>query len=142
MSDARDANSVPTIVLVEDSQDDAYFFQRALKKSGVVCEVKHFWDGGAVVEWLREVTVASGPLPQLLFLDLKMPVMTGFDVLTWIGGQRFAGALPVIILSGSDQQSDQQRARELGAAEFLVKPITASCLADRLKKLVPVGPGV
>ena len=70
--------------------------------------------------------------PILIFLDLKMPVMSGFEVLEWL---RFSGLEPapkVIVLSGSNDQDDRGRALSLGAAEYLVKPITAELLSERI----------
>jgi diguanylate cyclase len=92
-------------------------------------------DGSAAVKLLQEALSDSSRIPDLVFLDLKMPVMSGFGVLGWIRRQEFADTLPVIVLSGSDQEADRLRARELGASEFIVKPVTASGLADRLQNL-------
>ena len=123
------------ILLVEDSEDDAYFFQRALSRSGRQCSLKHVSDGGAAVKLLREALADAAMIPDLVFLDLKMPVMSGFEVLEWIRGQSFAETFSVIVLSGSAQEADRLRALELGASEFIVKPITASALGDRLQNL-------
>jgi CheY-like chemotaxis protein len=128
-------NLVPTILLVEDSQDDAYFFKRALKRSGCECELEHVFDGGAAVQRLREALTDASRMPDLVFLDLKMPVLSGFEVLDWIRGQAFASTLQVIVLSGSDQEADRRRARELGAFDFIVKPITADGITARLQNL-------
>ena len=125
----------PTILLVEDSEDDAYFFQRALSKSGSQCSLKHVADGGAAVKLLGEALSNGSRMPDLVFLDLKMPVMNGFEVLEWIRRQQLSCPPPVIVLSGSDQEADRVRALELGASEFVVKPITAGGLADRLQNL-------
>jgi CheY-like chemotaxis protein len=129
------AKPIPTILLVEDSEDDSYFFQRALQRSGQPCGLTHVRDGAAAVEALQKALSGESKLPDLIFLDLKMPVMSGFEVLQWIRAQNIAQAVPVIVLSGSDQQADQTRALRLGAADFLVKPITPGTLAERLQAL-------
>ena len=129
------ARPIPIILLVEDSEDDAYFFERALRRSGRECLLKHVSDGGGAVKLLREALSDISRMPDLIFLDLKMPVMSGFEVLEWIRRQEFPGTLPVIVLSGSDQETDRLRALELGASEFIVKPIKASGLAERLQNL-------
>ena len=65
----------------------------------------------------------AGDAPFLIFLDLKMPVMSGFDVLQWL---KNSGLKPqVIVLSGSNDQADRSRAFSLGATDYLVKPISS-----------------
>ena len=104
-----------------------------MSRSGRQCSLKHVSDGGAAVKLLREALADAAMIPDLVFLDLKMPVMSGFEVLEWIRGQSFAETFSVTVLSGSAQEADRLRALELGASEFIVKPITASGLADRLQ---------
>ena len=62
------------------------------------------------------------PLPSLILLDLKLPGMDGFDVLRWIRQEPNFGSLPVIVLTSSEQIRDVNRAYQLGANSFLVKP--------------------
>jgi CheY-like chemotaxis protein len=120
-----------TILLVEDSEDDAFFFRKALSKSGLECDLVHVLDGGAAVRFL-EAALAGGPRPEHIFLDLKLPGLNGFDVLTWIGAQNFDPPLEISILSGSDHTTDRERAKALGAAAYLVKPVTVACLQERM----------
>jgi CheY-like chemotaxis protein len=122
-----------TILLVEDSEDDAFFFGRALEKiGGQLRRFTHLEDGSDAVEFLEEFGKApSGPV--LMFLDLKMPVMNGFDVLAWIRERVLAFPLQVMVLSGSDDPRDRARALELGAEDYLVKPIMTGALADKIQ---------
>ncbi len=110
------------VLLVEDSEDDSFFFQRAVEKATIPCEVKHVMDGQTAVEYLGQCE--SSMLPSLIFLDLKMPVVDGFEVLEWLRSQPLMQSIPVVVLSGSNQESDKRRARDLGASDYLVKPIT------------------
>ena len=114
----------PLILLVEDSDDDAFFFERTLQKSGLGCSLSHVTDGAQAVDFLRNAA-SSGEhrLPQTIFLDLKMPVLNGFEVLDWIRTQRFPPSMQVIVLSGSEHEDDKARAARLGAADYLVKPV-------------------
>jgi CheY-like chemotaxis protein len=66
------------------------------------------------------------PLPSLLLLDLKMPRKNGFDVLEWIRQQPGLGSLRVVVLTSSDEIRDVNRAYQLGANSFLVKPLDFS----------------
>jgi CheY-like chemotaxis protein len=123
------------VLLVEDSDDDAYFFQRILRKSGEQCDYAHLQNGRKAVELLETMAAQEipGQDPTLMFLDLKMPVLSGFDVLTWIKQARLQQSLHVVVLSGSDDPQDRQRARELGAAEYIVKPISIERLKDEIR---------
>lgn len=62
------------------------------------------------------------PLPALVVLDLKMPRMSGFDVLAWLATKPEFRSLPAVVLSSSADESDIKRARQLGAREYFVKP--------------------
>jgi CheY-like chemotaxis protein len=125
------------ILLAEDCGDDAYFFQRTLKKSSMECELTHVINGATAIEFLSQ---NGGNLifPDILFLDLKMPVVSGFDVLEWIGRASHCCNLKVIVLSGSNDAADGQRARELGAADYVVKPISTDDLRMHLQALCPI----
>lgn len=119
------------VLLVEDSPEDVFFFERALKRSGRGNEVKLsiVTDGGMAVEFLER----NGYRPDLIFLDLKLPRLSGFDVLRWIRQQDFSPSLRVIVLSGSSHEKDQALASELGAVDYVVKPISPQTLAKLLQ---------
>lgn len=125
---ATGGNHEHEILLAEDSEDDFYFFQRAFRKAGVNCALIRAANGKAAIDLLSR----DRPLPLLIFLDLKMPVLSGFDVLEWMVSARLNPAPKVFVLSGSNDQADMDRAASLGAAGYLVKPISAELLKERL----------
>jgi CheY-like chemotaxis protein len=130
--------SKPLVLLVEDSEDDAYFFKRTFKKSGAHCNLQHAVDGSAAVEVIKQTATSDqARFPVVMFLDLKMPVMNGFEVLTWLRAQSFPFPLKVVVLSGSDQPEDRERAARLGAAEYLTKPVTTGALQRLLGEICP-----
>jgi two-component system, response regulator len=133
MSD--ESKNSPRILLAEDSEDDAYFFQRALKKSCLGCSFVRAANGKLAIEFLAEANRNVEDAPSLLFLDLKMPVMSGFEVLDWIKLARLNFPLKVVVLSGSNDSADRMRAASLGAADYLVKPITADDLKRQVENL-------
>jgi CheY-like chemotaxis protein len=125
-----------TVLLVEDNEDDAFLMNRALSHSGMEFQVQVATDGKEALNYLggtgRYADRDQYPFPCLVFLDLKLPYVHGFDVLTWIR-QRFApDHLPVAILTSSPEERDRQRARELGANEYLVKPPTREMVRDAM----------
>jgi DNA-binding response OmpR family regulator len=127
----------PIIFLVEDSPDDEFFFRSALTRTGIPCELDYAPDGAAAIRHFETVRSPEGArldgCPDLVFLDLKMPVVSGFDVLTWLRGHPFSPALDVAVLSGSDRAQDMTLAQSLGASMFYVKPLSADRLAGHIR---------
>jgi len=119
---SRNAN----ILLAEDEETDAYFVNMAFKKAGLPHSISHVLDGQQVIEYLKgEGHFADRklhPLPQLLLLDLKMPRVNGFDVLTWLQEHADLKKMPVVVLSSSDYPDDLETARKLGASDYRIKP--------------------
>jgi len=129
-------SNVPRLLLVEDDENDGFFFRRAFKRSGFAYPLDHVFHGRAAIEFL-EAAAKSNTLPKVVFLDLKLPVLNGFDVLAWMQKQPALAPVPVIVLSGSEQQQDKDRARKLGAVDYLVKPLKAEDLQRLLGYLLP-----
>lgn len=135
----------PIVLLAEDSEDDAFFFRWTLKKCGLDCDLVHAADGA---EAIRILETAAGPdgrhgknCPDLVFLDLKMPTLTGFEVLAWIRDHPFNPPLDVAVLSGSEHATDVQRAKDLGASAYFVKPLTGDQLRTRFAAWQEQGSG-
>jgi|SRR5436190_21951717 CheY-like chemotaxis protein len=134
----RTDTSSPVVLLVEESEDDAFFFERTLQKAGTTGSVQRAVDGAEAIAFLR--TALAGPrekLPRVVFLDLKMPVLNGFEVLEWIATEPFPPEMRVIVLSGSDHHEDRSRAAHLGATDYLVKPVRVRDLQRLLPDLCP-----
>ena len=127
----------PVILHIEDSEDDVFFFRHALKKTGMGCAVFHAADGAAALRYLRAAWADRNdpehPWPDLIFLDLKLPTFSGFEILAWIREQKIDAPLRITILSGSEHASDIQRAKSLGAESYLVKPIATEQLRERIQ---------
>lgn len=125
----------PLVLLAEDSEDDAFFFRWTLHKCGFDCDLVHASDGAEAVKILQSGADDAGyrtsSCPDLVFLDLKMPAMTGFEVLDWIRQHPVIPPLDVAVLSGSEHTSDVERAKRLGASAYYVKPLSLSNIRDR-----------
>lgn len=129
----------PNLLLVEDSEDDAFFFRRTLQKSGMCCSLSHVEDGAQAIDFLQKAILSGEQnLPQTVFLDLKMPVLNGFEVLEWIKRQPFRARIKVIVLSGSEHQGDRERAARLEAMDYLVKPVKVNDLHRLLRDICPL----
>ena len=120
-------------LLVEDNEDHALLFKRALAKSKIVNPLQIVPNGAEAINYLqgagRYRNRAEFPLPALVLLDLKMPGVDGFEVLSWIRQQPTLSSLRVVVLTSSDEMRDVNRAYQLGANSFLVKPSDLEDLA-------------
>jgi CheY-like chemotaxis protein len=123
-------NNRATILIAEDDALDVELLQRAFKEAGITNLLRVVPDGQACVDFLEAVlkptaTAAGQRAPWLLLLDLKMPRLTGMDVLRWRRNQPLLRCLPVIVFSSSANQLDIESAYALGANAFVVKPTSA-----------------
>jgi CheY-like chemotaxis protein len=121
-------------MLVEDNEDDVFLMKRALQGARVVNPLYVVEDGQEAVDYLSGAGKFADrdhyPLPAVVFLDLKLPLMSGHDVLAWIRQQREFETLIVIVLTSSNEASDLSRCYALGANSYLVKPPTPEQLDD------------
>ena len=128
-----------TILLAEDDQNDIMLIRRAFTKSHVVNPIACVENGEEVVNYLSGNGVYSDrdqhPLPFMLLLDLKLPRMSGHEVLKWLRAQQGLRRLPVVVLTSSREPADINRAYELGANSYLVKPVVFEEFTTLLKQL-------
>lgn len=128
----------PVILLAEDSDDDVYFFRWVARKVAQDFDIVCVPDGKEAVRVLAAGIDASGhrtsQCPDIFFLDLKMPMYSGFEVLQWMQSHPVTPPIPVAILSGSDHAADIDRAVHLGASAFFTKPISAPKMAEFLAR--------
>jgi len=126
-----------TILHVEDDSNDALLFQHACRKAGMDINLQVVSDGEEALAYLKGSEQFKNrdkhPFPTLVLLDLKLPRVNGFDVLTWMKTEQNMRRLPVIVLSSSTHQADVKRAYELGANSFLVKPVAFEALVGLAK---------
>jgi CheY-like chemotaxis protein len=126
------------ILLAEDDPNDTLLIKRAFQKAGLGEVLKSVGDGEQAINYLRGVGQyadrARFPLPFLLLLDLKMPGTNGFEVLQWIRSQLDLKRLLVVVLTSSNLQADVDRAYELGANSYLVKPVEFNEMVNMIQR--------
>lgn len=117
-----DASGPDPVLLIDDDDDAILLIQLLLKRAGVTSPVNIATDGEQAVayfkSWMQE---RSFPRPQIVFLDLKLPRTSGFEVLKWIRSQPALADLPVMIMSSSNRPLDMETARSLGADFYCEK---------------------
>ena len=127
------------ILIVEDREDDILLMRKAFDKASLPNPITIVRDGEEALAYLSgEGKYASRdeyPLPALILLDLKLPRMDGFEVLTWIRKQDGIRPLPVVVLTSSNQLRDVNRAYELGANSFFVKEFDFQSSVDLTRLL-------
>jgi CheY-like chemotaxis protein len=114
------------ILLVDDNDDDAFFIEKAFKTMGATSHIFRCIDGRETQKYLAGEAPFSNrgfyPLPDLILLDLKIPHLSGLEVLAWIRSHPALRTLIVVVLSSSSQQRDIDQAYSLQANCFLTKP--------------------
>lgn len=126
-----------TILLVEDEENDATLLKMAFTKNGIPNPVQWAKDGVEAIAYLNgEGEYADRerhPFPEVLILDLKMPRMSGLELLEWIRHHPEFRVIPTIIMSSSRQDPDIEKAYNLGANTYMIKPTSFNELAKMVK---------
>ena len=126
------------ILLAEDDANDVVLLERAFEKAGLRPSLKLVRDGEQAIQYLSGQGVYADrkkfPLPFLLLLDLKMPGTDGFEVLQWLRQKPDFKRLLIVVLTSSNLQSDVDRAYDLGANSYLVKPVSFDEMANLIKR--------
>lgn len=107
------------VYLVEDDMDDQEIIQAALVQNGYTGPLITLQNGKALMDRLLEDATAK---PDVILLDLDLPLRDGFDVLAEIKWHPLFRTIPVIVLTASKKKSDERRCLELGCSSFFTKP--------------------
>ena len=126
------------ILLVEDDPNDVLLIQRAFQKADLNNSLKVVRNGEQAVEYLSGEDAYADrerfPLPFLVLLDLKMPGTDGFEVLAWVRSVANLKRLLVVVLTSSNLQADVDKAYELGANSYLVKPVEFDDMVNLIQR--------
>lgn len=127
------------ILLAEDSMNDALLTIRGLTKSGLSNKLHHVKDGAEALEFIYGKGIYSTRDPQkrlkLILLDLKMPKMSGMQVLERIKSDENFKSIPVVILTSSKEDPDIHQCYKLGANSYIVKPVESDNFFQAIREL-------
>jgi len=125
------------VLIAEDDPSDAFLLKRAFASAEIRATLHFVRDGQEAIDYLEGEAGYSDrdsyPMPDLILLDLKMPRLNGFDVLNWLRQKPGLKRLLVTVLTSSDQPKDIDRAYDLGANSYLLKPHNSHDLLELIK---------
>ncbi len=111
------------ILLIEDNPDDELLMRRALSQNHVEAELVVAHDGEEAIAYLYSQEMQQGPRPALILLDLKLPKVSGLEVLRRIRAHETTAHLPVVILTTSSEERDILESYRLGGNSYIKKPV-------------------
>jgi len=125
------------ILLAEDNEDHLFLIVRALRDmEGVRLEIDAVRDGAEALDYInRRGRFEARPRPHLIILDLKMPKVSGFEVIESIKKDPELRTIPIVVLTASDRDEDVEASYDLGANSYVVKPSTPAGLREGLQEL-------
>lgn len=120
----RNTEMAKTILVAEDDPNDQFLIQRELTKLALPVQVRFVNDGEQTIAYLSALAKpdCQSPKPDLLFVDLKMPRLNGFELLEWMREHGFCKRVITVVVSSSNLQRDIDKAYDLGANAYVVKP--------------------
>jgi two-component system response regulator len=132
-------NPTRLILMVEDNPDDELLTLDALRAVNAPCEIVVTRDGVEALEYLFANGAYhgrdEGRQPCVVLLDLKLPKLSGFDVLSRMRGDERTRLLPVVLLTSSSQEEDMTRGYSAGANSFVRKPVQFERFLDSMRSL-------
>jgi CheY-like chemotaxis protein len=127
------------ILMADDDVDDFLLVKTALQDFDIPAEIINFANGVALMAYLEGEDPFRNrkekPVPSVILLDLNMPVMDGREVLLEMAHKKPGNGIPVVVFTTSADPRDMQSCRELGAADYVVKPNTYGGLLDTMRYL-------
>lgn len=127
------------ILLVEDNDIDAELTLRALHKNNLSNHIHRLIDGQEALDYLFQPGAASESEkhkpPRLILLDLKLPKVSGLEVLKAIKNDPLTQKIPVVVLTSSSEEQDIVESYRLGVNSYIVKPVEFDRFVEAVQKL-------
>jgi len=127
------------VLLVEDDEGHSLLIQEFLRENEMIHHVYSVMDGQAALDYLfhenKYADPEKSPMPDLVLLDINLPLVNGFDVLKKIKNSDNLKNIPVIILSSAESQSEVNKGYQLGANNYVTKPVDFELFKKKVKYL-------
>lgn len=133
----KNVKDIDTILLVEDEEDHARLIKISLDRSGLMNAIYWVKNGVEAMEYITRTgryNEENAPKPGLILLDIKLPMKDGFEVLKELKSDEVYKTIPIVILTTTSDTDDIKRALELGANDYLVKPIKFADFVEKVGK--------
>lgn len=127
------SDAMKKILLIDDDRDDAELFKEALSEINSSINFQHYEDAR---QGLQKLLEKQDNLPDLIFLDINMPVTSGWECLAEFKKTDHLKNIPVIMFTTSSQPKEKEMAKELGAADFITKPSEYKVLKEMLSSVL------
>jgi two-component system response regulator len=128
-----------TILLIEDNEDHIEHTLDALNEVGLVKDIKVVSDGEEAIHYLfrkdKYADPAKSPRPDLILLDIKLPKVSGFEILKRIKTDPDLKVIPVILLTTTGKKEDIDRGARLGTNDYIIKPVEYETFIQKVKGL-------
>lgn len=125
-----------TILMADDDAEDREFARDAMADARLSNDFRTVQDGAELLRYLRRedeyADPATSPVPGIILLDLKMPIMDGFEALEQIKADARLSRIPIVVLTTSGSDEDIVRSYDLKASSYIRKPVTFDGLVDAL----------
>jgi two-component system response regulator len=130
------------IILVEDNPDDAILTIRAFKSKNLDQYIIHLKNGEEALDFFFNKTTNNGHLftdsiTTIILLDINMPKVDGLQVLKALKSSDFSKHIPVVMLTSSTDDPVIEKCKELGADDYIIKPVTLEGFKEVVVKLIP-----
>jgi CheY-like chemotaxis protein len=125
--------AISRVLLIDDEWEAHDIFHRILRRSGVVLQFDSAFGGEEGISFMERCQDGSRPWPYIVFIDIKMPGATGFDVLDWARTHGVLGRAVFVMLSSSNEPQDVIKAFQLGAHHYVSKTSPPEVLRDLLQ---------
>lgn len=127
------------ILLVEDSAQDGEMTLRALRRNNLANRVHWVKDGEEALEFMfctgRYAERNGAPTPKLVMLDIKMPKVDGIEVLRRLKAEQATRAVPVVVMTSSNEERDVLESYRLGVNSYIVKPVQFDAFLETVAKI-------
>lgn len=124
----------PVMLYVEDDDSAVFLLQTALNEMSIEIEMFRVHNGEEALTWLnRSSLFANAPRPDLILLDLNLPRKSGLEVLMEIHDDASLRSIPVVIFSSSFLETDRRLSFELGARDYIRKPLTFAAFVEAVR---------